>query len=199
MFYSINGKLLLKNTNFIVVDCSGIGFKLFASLNTISRLPEKGSDIFLYTHLHTREDILDLFGFIDESELNSFKLLISVSGVGPKAALAVLSAMTPDKFALAVAAGDVKSIRQAPGIGPKIAQRIILELKDKITSDDISASFSSSISGMGASPANSAEAVNALMVLGYNQTEAASAISRLDDSNSVEELIKQALKILSKQ
>jgi Holliday junction DNA helicase RuvA len=149
----------------------------------------------LYTYLNVREDALDLFGFADERELGCFKLLISVSGVGPKAALSILSESTPEKFALYVASSDSKALTRAPGIGAKIAQRIILELKDKVSGEQAALGFSDiPVSASG----NVEDAVSALSVLGYSRSEASLAAAKVDGTLSVEEIIRQALRLLAK-
>ena len=182
----------------VAIECGGVGFKCNASVNTLKKVGNIGSRTTLYTHLAVREDALELFGFSDTQELDCFKLLIGISGVGPKAALAVLSEMTPDRLALAVSAGDAKAVTKAQGVGPKIAQRIVLELKGKL-----SAVASADDDGFDASAAaeasdNTAEAVSALQFLGYSKYEAAKAVSAFDKNLSVEELIKKALAVLSK-
>ncbi len=198
MFYSLTGKLIYKGEQSIAVSCGGVGFRCAATRNTISSLPSVGSDnVTVFTHLNVREDALDLFGFYNEQELDAFKLLIGVSGVGPKAALAILSELSPDRFAVAVASGDAKAITAANGVGPKLAQRVIMELKDKIgsvsfISDDASAT-SNAVNAVG-SMSNTSEAVSALVALGYSQSEASVAVSKLSPELSVEELIKGALK-----
>lgn len=199
MFYSITGKVVAIEESFAAIECSGIAFQCMTTLNTLSKIAKTGETVTLYTYLNVREDAMDLFGFYTQQELACFKQLISVSGVGPKAALAVLSQLSPDKLALCVASGDVKSITQAQGVGPKIAQRIVLELKDKLSkslsSEDFSAAEAFAVSS---APSNSnlSEAVEALVMLGYSRSEAASAISKLDNKLPAEELIRLALKAL---
>lgn len=198
MFYSLTGKLIHKDEQTLAVSCGGVAFKCFTTRNTLSALqPKNDGEITVYTHLNVREDALDLFGFATESELEAFKLLISVSGVGPKAALAILSELSPDNFAVAVASGDAKAITAANGVGPKLAQRIIMELKDKITSFSFVSEESVAVSAGVAtvnSMSNTSEAIAALAALGYSQTEASVAVSKLSPELSVEELIKGALK-----
>lgn len=197
MFYSLTGKLVLKNEQLAAVNCGGVAFKCFITRNTLSSLPETGSTVTLFTYLSVREDALDLFGFFTEDELECFKLLISVSGVGPKAALAILSELSPDGFYTAVSSGDSKSITAANGVGPKIAQRIIMELKDKIGAFSFAAEVSPSSSvGSVSSGSGYVEAISALVSLGYSQSEAAEALKNADRSLSAEELIKTALKNL---
>ena len=136
MYYYLNGILAYRDSNVCVVDCSGVGYKCTVSLNTSASLTNKlGENVKLYTHLAVREDGIELFGFGSESERVCFNQLISVSGVGPKAAMSILSIMTPDKFSLAVCTEDTKAISKAPGIGAKTAARIILELRDKVSKD----------------------------------------------------------------
>ena len=152
----------------------------------------------LYTYLHVSENAIDLFGFVDSNELSCFKMLITVTRVGPKAALSVLSNVTPERFALCVASGDAKTISKAPGIGLKTAQRIILELKDKMSREAAETGFAESFSGeIPADASNAGEAISALVVLGYSQSEAASAVMKQDPALPVEELIKAGLRALS--
>lgn len=201
MFYSLTGNVIFTDLNSVAVECGGVGFRCLTSANTL-RDVDVNEMATLYTHLNVREDALDLFGFSTEYELEWFKLLIGVTGVGPKAALAILSELPPERIALAVSAGDVKAITRAPGIGPKIAQRVILELKDKAKSalssfSDIGGEIDSVSEVLDAS--NTSEAVAALTMLGYSQSEAALAVSKVDPSLSTEQIIKQCLKILSRQ
>lgn len=198
MFYSVTGNIVHIDASSVAVECGGVAFRCSCSLNTLKKVGNIGSQTTLYTYLAVREDALELFGFNDMSELDCFKLLIGISGVGPKAALAVLSEMTPDKLAMAVASGDAKSVTKAQGVGPKIAQRIVLELKGKLTAvaNDTEEEFDA-VSAVNASD-NTAEAVSALQFLGYSKYEAAKAVSAFDKNLSVEELIKKALAVLSK-
>lgn len=191
MYYYIRGKYITKGENYAVVDNGGIGYKIFTSLPVLERL-EPGSETTLYTHLYVREDAMDLYGFPTTEELSMFLNLLSVSGVGPKAALSILSVATPEKFALAVITNDVKTITKAAGVGPKLAQRVILELKDKLKTVD--AVSSADISDEDFTNERS-EAASALIVLGYSQAEASKAVS-LSEGGSVEELVKNALKKL---
>jgi len=187
---------------FAVVEAAGVGYRCSTSTSTLAKLPPRGSEVTLLTHLYLREDVLELFGFYTEEELRCFRLLIGVSGVGPKAALAILSALTPQKLMLAIAAGDAKAVK-VPGVGPKLSQRIVLELKDKFSTEDLAGGISSAGGGgfsFLADEGSSAqgEAVAALVSLGYGQTEAAAAIAKLDPALAVDELIKGALKRLSR-
>lgn len=199
MFYSITGKLLLVEPTFAVVEAGGVGYRCATTTYTLSQLPTRGSVVTLFTHLYLREDIMDLYGFAGLDELEAFRLLITVSGVGPKVAVAILSGTTPDRLLLSIAAADLKALK-VPGVGPKIAQRIVLELKDKVGNDAVAAG----VRGSDLSPAgggaysSQGEAISALVALGYGQTDAASVVSRLDSSLTAEELIKLALKKLSR-
>lgn len=199
MIYSLNGILQVVEPNFVVLDVGGVGYGVKTTMTTISRLPKMGEAAFLYTHMNVREDAVELFGFSDKDELDSFKLLTSVNGVGPKAALSLLSDNTPGAFALAVAAGDAKALTRSAGIGAKIAQRIVLELKDKITGEQLAGSVGSGTAASygGLSTGNAGEAIAALTVLGYAQGDAASIIAALDPSTPVDEMIKEGLKKLA--
>lgn len=197
MIYSVNGTVAHIEPNFAVIDCGGVGFKCLTTSNTLKKLPKTGGKAMLYTYLNVKEDALDLFGFADERELGCFKLLISVSGVGPKAALSILSEMAPEKFALYVASGDSKALTKAQGIGNKTAQRIVLELKDKVSGEQAALGFTAEEVPVSAS-GNAEEAVNALMVLGYSRSEASVAAAKADSTLSVEEIIKQSLRLLAR-
>ena len=201
MLYSITGRVVHRDTQSVALETGGVAFQCSTTLSTLKTIGEKGSTATLYTYLNVREDALDLFGFATEQELECFKLLISVSGVGPKAALSILSELTPDKLALCLATGDSKSITRAQGVGPKLAQRVVLELKDKLAKGLELPADSPEIqaAGLAAADGNAAEAVSALTMLGYSQSEAAMAVSILDGDLPVEELINQALKQLARQ
>ncbi len=198
MIYSVKGELIHKEPSLAVIECGGVGYACRTTYSTLSQLGSVGTKATLLTYLHVREDNVELFGFATSQELNCFKMLLTVSGVGPKAALAILSDITPEKFALTIATGDSKSITKTKGIGPKLAQRIVLELKDKITKEQqiltngADIEFTPVMSG-----SNSGEAISALVVLGYSQGEATSVISKLDPEMSVENMIKQALKAMA--
>ena len=199
MFYSLTGDIVYTDKSSVALSCSGVAFRCFVSQVTLGELQGKTKNVTLFTHLAVKEDALDLYGFYDEDELECFKQLISVTGVGPKAAMAILSVLTPDSLALCIASGDVKAITKAQGVGAKIAQRIVLELKDKlvaISRNEETADVISSVAASGANK-NSSEAIEALTMLGYSQTEASVAVSKLDGNMSVEKLITEALKILS--
>lgn len=199
MIATLNGKLIIKELNYIVVECGGVGFKCFVTQNTHASVGNVGDTVFLYTYLSVREDALDLYGFCDSNELEVFKLITSVSGVGSKIGLAILSEFTADKIMLYIASGDAKSLTAASGVGIKLAQRIVLELKDKvgnITASDISLDIKAV--GNATVNSNSKEAIEALVTLGYSQSEASLAVGRLDGSLDTNELIKQALKSLAR-
>lgn len=198
MYYSLTGKLIHMEDNLVVISCGGVGYKCMTSLTTLSCMPPVGSETTLYTHLNVREDALDLYGFSNVNELNSFKMLINVSGVGPKSALAILSDMTPDKLALCIASGDAKSLTRAPGIGPKAAQRLILELKDKISNENLASGIGEVTVQLRVDASNMSEAVSALCVLGYSQSQAAQALSGISPETPVDEMIKLGLKALAK-
>jgi Holliday junction DNA helicase RuvA len=194
MFYYISGELAFKCEGFAVIDAGGVGYKIYTSSQTLSSI--NGGKVKLYTYVHVREDILDIFGFATLEELTFFELLITVSGVGPKAALSILSALSPRELAIAVVTGDSKSITKAQGVGSKISQRIVIELKDKLkdkNTEDLITSCSADISRS----SGSHEAVDALAALGYSSQEAARAIASLDTEGlGVEGVIKEALKVL---
>ena len=197
MIYSVRGKLTHIENNLAVVECAGVGYAVRTSAVTISRLPGMGEETTLYTYLHITENGIDLFGFSDQGELNCFKMLLGDTRVGPRAALSVLSSVTAEQFALAVASGDAKTLSRAPGLGMKTAQRIILELKDKISKEQAAAGISMPEIPMAASSSNAGEAINALVVLGYTQSEATSVVTKLDPELSVEDMIKKGLQKLA--
>lgn len=197
MFYYLNGTVAEIDANLAVIDCGGVGYACSTTNYTLSQL-KKGERAKLYTYLNVREDAMDLFGFATQSELHSFKMLIGVSGVGPKAALSILSSTTPGNLAMSVVMGDEKALTVAPGIGKKIAQRIILELKDKLAKEQSSEPFEvSGVSAMPVTAGNSkaGEASAALAVLGYGSQEIHAALKGIDmESLTLEEIIRQALK-----
>jgi Holliday junction DNA helicase RuvA len=200
MFYYLNGVVAEMEANLAVIDCGGVGYACATTNYTLSQL-KKGERAKLYTYMNVREDAVDLFGFSSQSELHSFKLLLGVSGVGPKAALAILSTNTPANLAMAVVMGDEKALTAAPGIGKKIAQRIILELKDKLAKEQ--ASFGPDTGGsvpLTVLPNDKAEEAGAaLAVLGYSGSEVAAALKGIDiDILPLEEIIRQALKRMVK-
>ena len=191
MYYYIKGTLVQKSDNYIVVDANGVGYMIYTSLNSMQNTGEIGKKITIYTYLHVREDVMDLFGFTTIEEKNMFMHLISVSGVGPKAALSILSVTTPAKFALAVITNDVKTITKASGVGPKMAQRVILELKDKMKTDELEIDLEDESDDILSD--NRSEAISALVVLGYSLNDAQKAVKGIDGTLSVEEIIKKAL------
>ena len=199
MIATLNGKLIIKELNYVVVECGGVGIKCFVTQHTHSTVGNIGDNVFLYTYLVVREDALDLYGFSDNSELEVFKLITSVSGVGSKIGLAILSEFTADKIMLYIASGDAKSLTAASGVGIKLAQRIVLELKDKVGIVSLG-DASIDVKSVGNATANSSskEAIEALVSLGYTQSEASLAVGRLDQSLDTNELIKQALKSLAR-
>ena len=199
MFYYLNGVVAEMEANLAVIDCGGVGYACATTNYTLSQL-KKGERAKLYTYMNVREDAVELFGFATQSELHSFKLLLGVSGVGPKAALSILSANTPANLAMAVVMGDEKALTAAPGIGKKIAQRIILELKDKLAKEQ--PSFSGDTGAMlpvAVPDDKTREAGAALAVLGYSASEVAAALKGIDmDALPLEEIIRQALKRMVK-
>lgn len=199
MIYNVRGTLTYTDINYAVVECGGVGFKCFVSMTTLKELPPLGKDANLYTYLAVREDAMDLFGFATQQELDAFKLLISVSGVGPKAAMAVLSVLPPDRLSIAVSSGDVKSIQSAQGVGKKTAERIVLELKDKMLG--IAPSNAAAVQSIQAVASNSdaQEAVEVLVSLGFNQSDAATVVGAMDKGLSVDDMIRRGLKQLSSQ
>lgn len=198
MIYSVKGKLIVTELNMAVIECGGVGYAVKTSLNSISHLPQIGEEVMMYTYLSIREDAADLYGFYEINELNTFKMLISVTGVGPKAAISILSSIASEKLAFYIASGDAKSITAAPGVGLKTAQRIVLDLKDKISKEQLTKNFSGvDIPDMQGKTGNSSEAITALEVLGYSRSEATSVITKLSPDMPVEEMIKQGLKDLA--
>ena len=199
MFYYVNGTVAEIEAGLAVIDCSGVGYACATTNYTLSQL-KKGERAKLYTYLNVREDAMELFGFASQSELRSFKMLIGVSGVGPKAALSILSSTTPQQLSMAVVMGDEKALTAAPGIGKKIAQRIILELKDKLIKEQ--GGFEAGGGAAAAMPAQNnkaGEAAAALAVLGYGSQEIAAALKGIDmDALPLEEIIRQSLKKMVK-
>ncbi len=195
MIYSLNGILLEKDLGMAVIDCGGVGYAVNITGNCLSRLPDVGDRVVLFTHLNVREDAMELFGFFDTDERDCFKVLLSVSGVGPKMALSILSELTPERFAVSVVSGDQASITRANGVGPKLAQRVILELKDKIQKEMPTLLQGKSVEPVRAGVGEkSAEVISALMALGYTQHEAKRAVAAVDITDkSVEQAIKAAL------
>lgn len=199
MIATLNGKLIIKELNYVVVECGGVGLKCYITQHTHANIGNIGDNVFLYTYLSVREDALDLYGFIENGELEVFKLITSVSGVGSKIGLAILSEFSADKILLYIASNDAKSLTAASGVGIKLAQRIILELKDKVGSVSVSgAPFDVKAVGNANTNTSSKDAIEALVSLGYSQSEASLAVGRLDPSLDTNKLIKQALKSLAR-
>ncbi|HPE15721.1 MAG TPA: Holliday junction branch migration protein RuvA [Oscillospiraceae bacterium] len=199
MFYYLDGSVAHLGGNLAVIDCGGVGYACLTSLRTLSGL-KRGEKARLYTHLYVREDVFDLYGFLTQEELSCFKLLIGVSGVGPKAALSILSSSSPAQLATAIITGDERALTVAPGIGKRIAQRVILELKDKIAKEQPDAAAglpgAAALPGAGGKPA---EAAAALAVLGYSQSDIGIALKGIDmESLPLEEIVRQALKRMLK-
>ena len=196
MLYRLRGSLIHTEPSFAVIECAGVGYKCYTTMNTQRSLPAIGKEAVLYTHMNVREDAVDLFGFSSLAELNCFKLLTSVSGVGPKVGLAILSVLSPEQVAVAVAAGDFKTLTMAQGVGNKLAQRVILELKDKLKAlgggEEVTAA-----AGVGNAAGNAAAAMNALTVLGYTPSDVAPVVAKFDSSLPVEELIRLTLKAMA--
>lgn len=195
MFSYLKGILVTKSIGYIVIDVGGVGFKIFMSETSIKKLGETGEEVKVFTHMQVREDDISLYGFTTNEELRMFELLISVSGVGAKSAIAMLSNISPSSFALAVISNDIKSLTKIPGIGSKTAQRIVLELKDKLkTEESISNNSNEEIIVAIKDDNKTSEAVQALKVLGYTSTEIEKVLSTLDTNNmSVEDIIRKAL------
>ena len=198
MIYNVNGILTYTEPTFAVVECGGVGFKCFISMTTLKDLPSVGKEVNLYTHLAVREDAMDLYGFSSPNELEAFKLLITVSGVGPKAAMAILSVLPYDRLSIAISSGDVRAISQANGVGKKTAERVVLELKDKMAGVS-SGAVSSVVEGIQsvATNSNASEAVEVLVSLGYERSDAATVVGSLDGSLSVDEIVMKSLKKLA--
>ena len=199
MIDSLHGTLIHTEPGVAVVECGGVGFKCMVSQNTQRTLPPNGEKVKIFTLLNVREDALDLFGFASRNECGCFKMLTSVTGVGPKAALSILSELSPEQVAMAAASGDSKALTRASGVGPKLAQRIVLELKDKV-GKNLGATLDLSAPAAAAAPAGGmAAAAAALTGLGYTGAEAAAALSGLDPALPTAELIRLALQGIGKR
>ena len=201
MYAYIKGELAEINTDHIVVEAGGIGYQVFISLQTFDYLPSVGEDLKIYTYLYLREDAMILYGFLTKDDLELFKLLISVSGIGPKGGLAILSTLEADDLRFAILSGDAKAISKAPGVGGKTAQRVILELKDKLSLEDAFEAKTEHVQKNAAAAGGSVknDAVMALTALGYSSTESLKAVSAVEitEDMDVEEVLKTALKHLS--
>ena len=198
MIYNVKGTLTYTDPAFAVIECSGVGFKCFVSMTTLRELPSIGNEVNLYTYMSVREDALDLFGFFEVDELEAFKLLISVSGIGPKAAIAILSVLTPSKLSVAISSGDVRSIQMAQGVGKKTAERVVLELKDKMVGIGTVAVDVQNAQSV-ASSSDAQEAVEVLVSLGFSQSDAATVVGAMDKSLSVDDMVRKGLRQLSSQ
>ena len=200
MFYSVRGKLIHMDSGTAVVECGGVGYNCQTTMNTLKTL-RLGDEVTLYTYLNVREDAMELFGFSAKTELDTFKTLIGVSGVGPKAGLAILSELSPEQVAMAIATDDIKTITRAQGVGKKIAQRIVLELKDKLakslSSED--SSLPSSSAAANAAMGNIPKAIEALGVLGYAPADVSGILATMDSALPVEQLIAQTLRQMGRQ
>ena len=196
MYYSITGIAQIKE-NFAVINAYGVGYMVYSSNASLSKI-KNGDTVTLYTYLHVKEDLMQLFGFVTEEELATFKMLIGVSGVGPKMALAILSALTPAEFAMSVVTQDSKAITTAHGVGKKLAEKIIIELKDKLKGVELCDITEEKSTQLHATNDNISEAINALIGLGYSTVDARRAVmSVANDASGLEDVIKLALKKLS--
>ena len=199
MIYCLNGKVLKKTLDTVVISCAGVGYLAQVPLSTAEAMPAPGKEATLYTVMSVSENDVALYGFATEDQRACFKMLTGVSGVGPKAALSILSVMSPEKVALAASSGDHKAFTAANGVGPKLAQRIALELKDKVGKG--LAAGTGGAGNVSAAPAPQsapAQAVAALVSLGYTPSDAAAAVARVDDTLPVQDIIKIALRGLSR-
>ncbi len=199
MFYRLRGTLIHTEPGAAVIECGGVGFRCLTTMNTLRALPPLGEEVILYTHLNVREDALDLFGFATEAERACFRTLTAVSGVGAKVGLSILSSIAPEQLAVSIGCGDYRALTRAPGVGPKLAQRIVLELKDKVKklASEAPAPLPAGMAGVPSASAHASEAISALTVLGYTPAEAAEAVARLDSSLPTEELIRLALRSMA--
>ena len=201
MFAYIKGFLEIKEKNYIVIDINGLGYKVFMSQNNIDNIGNIGDIVKVYTYVRVREDDISIYGFLTQEQLKMFELLISVSGVGAKSALVMLSCIEPSDFAIAVISGNVKVLTKVPGIGNKSAQRIILELKDKLKEEQLETENSNNLKLKERDNSeNINEAISGLMVLGYSKRDIEKAFEHLDvDNLSIEDLIKKGLILLSQK
>ena len=196
MFAYIKGSLEEKTSTYVVIDVSGVGYKIFMSANSINEIGEIGNIVKVHTHYYVREDNISLYGFLSSEELKMFELLLGVSGVGAKSAISMLSNISPSDFALAIITNNIAVLTKIPGIGAKSAGRIILELKDKLKNEE-TLSKSSKIEEKQKESENTKDAIDALQILGYNKKEIEKAIEKLEvEEMSTEEIIKNALKLL---
>ena len=197
MIYCLTGKIVKKSMNAVVLSCGGVGYYAQCPASVAGALPGVGREATIYTVMSVTENDVSLYGFATEEQQACFEMLTAVSGVGPKVGLAILSVMEPERVALAISAGDHKAFKAASGVGPKLAQRIVLELKDKVAKGFVDGISLEDVAGASAqTPAaqSSSEAIAALVSLGYSQSEAALAVSKIDATLPVEEIIKLALR-----
>ena len=202
MIYCLNGKLIKKTLDMVVISCAGVGYQVLVPASVAAALPAVGGEAMLYTMMNVTETDVTLFGFATEEQQTCFKMLTAVSGVGPKVGLAILNVLSPERIALAVSAGDHKAFTAANGVGPKLAQRITLELKDKVGKGLAEGLSLGDVGGMGAPAAAGgarSQAIAALTSLGYSAGEAAAAVAKLDESLPVEEMIKLALRGMARR
>ena len=193
MIYSVRGNLILMDAGFAVIECGGVGYRVQTSITTQKQL-KLNTETMLYTYMNVREDAMELFGFATKGELSTFKMLIGITGVGPKVALAILSDLTSEQIAMCVSSGDSKTLTRANGVGPKLAQRIVLELKDKIKGVTDTAGFGVGKGSVIADTGNVPKAVAALAVLGYSAADVTPILSKLDPAMPVEAMIAATLK-----
>ena len=198
MIHSLRGKIIYNDVKSVVIDVGGVGYCCNTTNKTLAQLQGVTGEVMLYTYMAVREDSVDLYGFYDTLELDFFKKLISVSGIGPKIGLSILSDFTPDQLALLITTGDAKTLSKANGLGPKSAQRVVLELKDKISGDMLPTTVSDFNFSVNNTSNAAGEAIEALVSIGFTPQEASKIVSQLDPSLSVEEMIKLALKSSSK-
>lgn len=198
MFAYIKGMFEEKGNNYVVIDVGGVGYKIFMSNMAIAALGETGNVVKVHTHYYVREDNISLYGFATKEELKMFELLISVSGVGAKSAISMLSAISPSDFAMAIISDDVTKLKKVPGIGAKTAQRIILELKDKLKNEEITEASDEQVANFVPNSTEADEAISALQILGYAKRDIEKVLSELDLSGkTTQEIIKLGLKYLS--
>ena len=200
MIYCLTGKVIKKSMSAVVLSCGGVGYYGQCPASVAGALPGVGKEATIYTVMSVTENDVSLYGFATEEQQACFEMLTAVSGVGPKVGLAILSVMEPDRVALAISAGDHKAFKAASGVGPKLAQRIVLELKDKVARGFVDGISLEDVAGASADTAasqSSAQAIAALVSLGYSQSEAALAVSRIDAALPVEEIIKLALRSMA--
>lgn len=198
MIYCLTGKILKKSLDSVVISCAGVGYYVQVPATTGEALPAPGQEGTVYTIMNVTENDVSLYGFANEEQRDCFKMLTAVTGVGPKAGLSILSIMSPEKVALAASSGDYKAFTKASGVGPKLAQRIALELKDKVGKGLANGNGFSDDMGTPAPSSAPAQAVAALVSLGYTPSDAAAAVARVDETLPVQDIIKVALRSLSR-